>query len=281
MDSTTADDYLDYLGELIYKQSITAKAQASSSVAGAKAMVAAWDKKNDDAAAAAERANNSRNLVPNEVIAQTRKSPHSYPPPSTSAETSHSLDLLATVCAIESGTGGMISAPAAAPSRDTLTLAQLYHPSRRLRHHGHNSSTPRYTTPPPVATAGMIGTPTASPFHDITTCSQLYHPVRQTTRNGVNSSFIRQGSKDCVTPSCSVSSSDAEQIWQEIQNDIGNTNEDDWSFNGSLPLNANSPKVGLGSAEEAMIPGAIAFIEQVGDKTERDHKRRRMLHNER
>ena len=70
-------------------------------------------------------------------------------------------------------------------------------------------------------------------------------------------------------------------VWQDIQNDIGNTNEDDWSFNGSLPLNANSPKVGLGSAEEAMIPGAIAFIEQVEDKTEKDHKRRRMLHNER
>ena len=292
MDSTTADDYLDYLGELIYKQSITAKAQASSSVAGAKAMVAAWDKKNDDAAAAAERANNSRNLVPNEVITQTRKSPHVYPPPSTSAETSHSLDLLATVCAIESDTGGMISAPAAAPSRDTLTLAQLYHPSRRLRHHGHNSSTPhwKYTTPPPppqgnaveVATAGMIASPTSAPFHDILTLSHRYRPIRQTTRNRVKSSFIRQDSNDCVTLSCSVSSSDAaEQIWQQIQNDISNTNEDDWSFNGSLPLNANSPKVGLGSAEEAMIPGAIAFIEQVEDKTEKDHKRRRMLHNER
>ncbi len=144
----------------------------------------------------------------------------------------------------------MISTPTAAPSRDTLTLAQVYHPSRRLRHHGHNSSTPCYTSPPPVATAGMIGTPTISPFHDITTCSQLYHPVRQTTRNGVNSSFIRQGLKDCVTLSCSVSSSDMEQILQEIQNDIGNTNEDDWSFNSSLPLNANSPKVGLGSAED-------------------------------
>ena len=78
MDSTTSDDYLDYLGKLIYKQSSTAKAQASSSVAGAKATIAAWDKKNDDAAAAAECANNSRNLVPNEVIAQTRKSPHLY-----------------------------------------------------------------------------------------------------------------------------------------------------------------------------------------------------------
>jgi len=278
-----------YFCELIYKQSITAKAQASSSVAGAKAMFAACDKSatdasnDDDTAAAAERANNSRNSVPNEVIAQTRKSPHLHPPPSTSADTSHSLNLLATVCAIESDIGGMISAPSAAPSRDTLTLAQLYHPSRRLRRHGHNSSTPRYTTPPPVATAGMISTPTAAPFHDIPTFSQLYHPIRQTTRNRFKSSFIRQDSKDCVTLSCSVASSDAaEQIWQEIQNDIGSTNEDDWSFNGSPSLNANSPKVGIGSAEEAMIPGAIAFVEQVvEDKAERDHKRRRMSLNER
>ena len=300
MDSTTSDDSINYFGELIYKHSFTAKARASSSVAGAKAMVAACDKNatdtsNDDAAEAAERANNSRNSVPNEVMAQTRKSPHLYPPPSTSAETSHSLDLLATVCAIESDTCGMISAPAAAPSRDTLTLAQLYHPSRRLRHHGHNSSTPhwKYTTPPPppqgnaveVATAGMIASPTAAPFHDILTLSQRYRPIRQTTRNRVKSSFIRQDSNDCVTLSCSVSSSDAaEQIWQQIQNDISNTNEDDWSFNGSPHLNAILTKVGIGStkSEEAMIPGAIAFIEQVDeDKAEKDHKRRRMLHNER
>jgi hypothetical protein len=131
----------------------------------------------------------------------------------------------------------------------------------------------------------MIASPTAAPFHDILTLSQRYRPIRQTTRNRVKSSFIRQDSNDCVTLSCSVSSSDAaEQIWQQIQNDISNTNEDDWSFNGSPHLNAILTKVGIGStkSEEAMIPGAIAFIEQVDeDKAGKDHKRRRMLHNER
>jgi hypothetical protein len=112
-------------------------------------MAAAWDKNaanasNDNAAAAAKRANNSRNLVLNEVIVQTWKSSQLYPTPRTCAQTSQSLDLLATVCAMESDTSGMSSTAAAAPSCDTLTLAQLYHPSCRLRHHGQ-----KYTTPPP------------------------------------------------------------------------------------------------------------------------------------
>ncbi len=82
-----------------------------------------------------------------------------------------------------------------------------------------------------------------------------------------------------------MSSSDAaEQIWQDIQHDISNTDEDDWSFNRSPPLNVNEPKAGLVSAksEEAMIPGAIALIERVDeDKAERDHKRRKASHSER
>jgi hypothetical protein len=80
------------------------------------------------------------------------------------------------------------------------------------------------------------------------------------------------------------SSNTAEQICQDIQHDISNTDENDWSFNRSPPLNVNEPKVGLVSAksEEAMIPGAIAFIERVDeDKAERDHKRRKALHSER
>ncbi len=185
MDSTTLDDDSDYFDELIYEQSITDKTQASFVFAGAKAMVAAWDKNaanvsNDNAAAAAECANNSRNWVLNEVIVQTRKSPQLYPTPRTSAQTSQSLDLLVTMCAMESDTSGMSSAPTAAPSCDTLTLAQLYDPSRQLRHHGQ-----KYTTPPPppqgnaveVATAGMIDAPTAAPFHEILTLSKLYHPI--------------------------------------------------------------------------------------------------------
>ncbi len=75
-----------------------------------------------------------------------------------------------------------------------------------------------------------------------------------------------------------------EQIWQDIQHDISNTDEDDWLFNRSPPLNINELKAGLASAksEEAMIPKAIAFIEQVNeDKAERDHKRRKALHSER
>ncbi len=148
-------------------------------------MVAAWNKNaanvsNDNTAAAAKHANNSRNLVLNEVIVQTRKLPQLYPTPCLSARTSQSLNLLATVCAMESDASGMSSAPAAAPSHDTLTLAQLYHPSHQLRHHGQ-----KYTTSPPppqenafkVATAGMIDAPTAAPFHEILTLSKLYHPI--------------------------------------------------------------------------------------------------------
>ena len=60
MDSTTLDDNSGYFNEFIYKQSITDKTQASFVFAGAKAMVATWDKNaanvsNDNAAAAARR----------------------------------------------------------------------------------------------------------------------------------------------------------------------------------------------------------------------------------
>jgi hypothetical protein len=206
----------------------------------------------------------------------------------TCTKTSQSLDLLTTACKIESAISGIISAPAAAPYRDTLTLAQLYHQSRRLRRNGHDSTTPCSKYPPTPnppqgiavidATAEMICAPAVAPSHDTLIQGHLHHPNSR-TRNDVKSLIIVQDRDDCPPLSCSIITLDAaEQIWQEIQNDICNTEEDDWSFNDSPPLNSNSTTISLNSTEsqESMIPGAIVFSDRVDeDVTERVGKRRK------
>jgi hypothetical protein len=221
-------------GELIHKQTITATAWTRSVFMAAEAKVAVCGTNPVDAsspeAAAAERKNDSRNSEANEVTAQTRKAPQLYP-------------------------------PSISPSRDALTLAQLYHPSRRgLRHPRwkHPSSLPQSEgNASEDATSGMIGTPTAVPSHDTLTLTlaQLHHLSA------------------CSTVHCStLSSEEAEQIWQEIEDHIGNTAEDDWSFNGS-PHSTKS--------EEVIIPGAIAYrVPVVKDAAKRDRKRTKTSHNE-
>jgi len=266
MDLTTSDtEDSNYAGELT---SMSFGAAPETKVAACDTK--AGDDSNADEAAAAGRQNYASNSQANEMI-------------TTGAETSQGLDLLTKVCEIENATGGIISAPAAAPFRDTLTLAQLYHQSRRFRHNGSDSTSPRSKYPltptPPQgnavvdASAEMICAPTVAPSHDALTQGHMHHPNGR-TRNDVKSLIKLQDRDDCSSLSCSITSSDAaELIWQEIQNDICNTEEDDWSFNDSPPLNSNSPKLSLG----AMIPGAIAFSER--DVTERDRKRTKKSYN--
>jgi hypothetical protein len=172
---------------------------------------------NPDAAAAAERENDSRNFDENKVTAQTRESPQLYPPSSS-------------------------------PSRDALTLAQLYHPScRGLRHNCHDSTSPRWKHPSSLPqsqgnafednTPGMIGTPVAVPSRDTLTLTlaQLHHPMSA-----------------CSTVSHSIlCSEEAEQIWQEIQDHIGNTADDDWASNVSPPST---------ESEEVIIPGLLRSV---------------------
>jgi hypothetical protein len=268
MDSTTSDtEDSNYAGELT---SMLFAAAAETKVAACDTN--AGDDSNADEAAAAGRQNDTNNSHKKEMIA-------------TGAETSQGLDLMTKVCEIESATGGIISAPAAAPSRDSLTLAQLYHQSRRMRRIGRDSTSPRSKcpptpTPPPGngvvdTSAEMICAP-AIASHDTLTQGHLHHPNGR-TRKYVKSLIKLQDRDDCSSLSCSITASDAaEQIWQEIKNDICNTEEDDWSFNDSPPLNSNSPKLSLG----AMIPGAIAFSERVNeDVTERERKRTKKSHN--
>jgi hypothetical protein len=99
----------------------------------------------------------------------------------------------------------------------------------------------------------MIGTPS----HDTLTLTlaQLHHP------------------STCSTVSCSkLSSEEAEQIWHQIQDHIGITADDEWSFNGASPST---------ESEEVIIPGAVTFNVRVDeDAVERDRKRTNMLHNE-
>ena len=222
MDSTTSDtDNSCYVGKLIRKQS-TAMEWTSSVFAAAEAKAACdtdpADASNPDAAAAAERENDSRNFDENEVTAQTRESPQLYRPPTSS------------------------------PSRDALTLAQLCHPSHQgLRHNCHDSTFPRWKHPSFLPqsqgnafeddTPGMIGTPAAVPSRDTLTLTlaQLHHPRSA-----------------CSTVSRSIlCSEEAEQIWQEIQDHIGNTANDDRSSNVSPPST---------ESEEVIIPGLLRSV---------------------
>ena len=73
MDSTTSDtDDSYYVGELIRKQSITAMSVFGAAEAKETCETNPADASNPDAAAAAERENDSRNSEANEVTAQTR-----------------------------------------------------------------------------------------------------------------------------------------------------------------------------------------------------------------
>lgn len=275
MDSATSDTASNWGS---FNCSFVAAAEANGAPCDTNAAYAS-----NSRAVAAERASDSRNSESNQVIAQTKKSPQLHP---LSNSPSASLDLLATVTINESATGRMVGASTAASSGDNPILAQLYHPSGRLRRNGHNSTTPgwKHPTPTPTpqlnaiedATAGMIGAPAAASSRDILTLAQLYRPRRQ-KRNNVESHIICQDSNACSTPSCSITSSEAaEQIWQEIQNDIGNTDEDDWSFNGSPPLNSNSPKISLCSTESDIV-----FSERIyEDVAERDLKKTKTSHDE-
>ena len=230
--SDTDDSY--YVGELIREQSITAMSVFGAAEATETFETNPADASNPDAAAAAERENDSRDSEANEVTAQTRESPQLHP-------------------------------PSISPYRDALTLVQLYHPSRRgLRHNCHDSTSPRWKHPSslPISqgsafeddTPGMIGTPVADDTLALT-LAQLHHPSACST---VSSSML--------------SSKEAEQIWQDIQDHIGNIVDDDWSFNGSLPST---------ESEEVIIPGAIAFSVRVDeDAVDRDRKRTKTSHKE-
>jgi hypothetical protein len=229
MDSTTSDtDDSYYVGELIRKQSITAMSVFGAAEAKETCETNPADASNPDAAAAAERENDSRNSEANEVTAQTRESPQLYP-------------------------------PSISPYRDALTLAQLYHPSRRgSRHNCHDSTSPRWKHPSSLPKSqgnafeddapGMIGTPAADDTLTLT-LAQLHHPSACST---VSSSML--------------SSKEAEQIWQDIQDHIGNIADDDWSFNGSPPST---------ESEEVIIPVRVDE-----DAADRDRKRTKTSHKE-
>ena len=179
-------------------------------------------------------------------------------------------------CKVESATGDMISASAASPFRDIVALAQLYHPHRRSKRSSYKSNEPysKHPSPPPQlqgnaledVTAGMIGPFTANSFNETIAFSSLYHPIRQTKKN-IKSMTGQDSSGRLTLPYSTSSSEAAELIWEEIQNAIGNTDEDDWSFNGSPPLKSTE-------TEKTKIPGAIAFNECSG----RDRKRRKSFH---
>jgi hypothetical protein len=94
----------------------------------------------------------------------------------------------------------------------------------------------------------MIGTPAADDTLTLT-LAQLHHPSACST---VSSSML--------------SSKEAEQIWQDIQDHIGNIADDDWSFNGSPPST---------KSEEVIIPVRVDE-----DAADRDRKRTKTSHKE-
>jgi hypothetical protein len=63
-----------------------------------------------------------------------------------------------------------------------------------------------------------------------------------------------------------LSSKEAEQIWQDIQDHIGNIADDDWSFNCSPPST---------ESEEVIIPVRVDE-----DAADRDRKRTKTSHKE-
>jgi hypothetical protein len=211
----------------------------------------------------------------NEMIAKTTKSPRLAPPstsPCAGAETFQPLDLVGEFATI----GDFIIA-ATKPSRGTLTLAQLYHPIRQSRNK--KPSTPQPQEDPVKNTmAGIIGTSAASSSHDILNLANHYRPRLQKRNN--QSSFQRKVSYDCSTNSLLISSSyAAEQIWEEINNDIANKDEDDWSFTGSSHRNSKSLSVGYAEDKDAMIPAAIAVSQLVNEAVpDGNRKRKRMSH---
>ena len=208
----------------------------------------------------------------NEMVAKTEKSPQLQPPstsPCAGAETTQRLRILAELATI-----GEIGIAATAFSRGTLNLAQLYNPIRQSR--GATPSTPQpQKTPAEVSKDGMVVAFYASSSNDNLSLENLYRARLQKT-NDVKPAFIRKDSNDCSTISPSISSSEAaEQIWQEMKNDIIDiTDEDDWSFT----VNSKSRKNSLYCSEDndAMIPAAVVSGELAEDVLDGNRKRRRL-----
>jgi hypothetical protein len=175
---------------------------------------------------------------------------------------------------------------AAAAAERTLALTRLYHQNCRSKHCGFclskysgQESTRHYwkhLPPSPQfqpqtkgnaledATAGMIG-PAAKWNETVTRSNLCRHPIRHTKKH-IITTLIEKDSTGRPTLPCSRHSPEvAERIREGIKNAIGNTEEGDWSFNGSPPFSSTE-------TAKTTIPRAIVFSE------ERDRKRRKSFH---
>jgi hypothetical protein len=113
----------------------------------------------------------------------------------------------------------------------------------------------------------MIGSSANSWNETIAHSNPYYHPIRQTKKNIITSLIEKDSACRSTLPCSRPSPEVAERIYGEIKNAIGNTEKDDWSFNGSPPLSSTE-------TTETAIPGEIVFSEC----PERDRKRRKSFH---